>query len=151
MSHAPITSREIRFANRPEGIPTADTFSVAEVDVPSSPDGQVQVRNLWMSVDPYMRGRMRTRKSYVPPFEIGEPLQGGAIGRVEASACDGFAPGDLVQSMLGWREVFNAPRPLFGRCPAPSCRRRRCSASRACRASRPLSAWTRWRSCGQGR
>ena len=108
MKRASITSREIRFASRPTGAPTPDTFAMAVVEVPPPAAGQVQVRNLWMSVDPYMRGRMMTRESYVPGFTLGEPLEGGAIGRVEASACDDFAPGDLVQSMLGWREAFNA-------------------------------------------
>jgi NADPH-dependent curcumin reductase CurA len=69
----------------------------------------VQVKNLWMSVDPYMRGRMSDRPSYVPPFALGEPMQGGAVGEVVASKADGFLPGDLVLSMLGWREGFNAP------------------------------------------
>ena len=109
MNRPSITSREIRFASRPEGMPTANTFAMGMVDVPPPAAGQVQVRNLWMSVDPYMRGRMMTRESYVPGFRLGEPLEGGAIGRVEASACGDFAPGDLVRSMLGWREAFNAP------------------------------------------
>ena len=104
-----ITSREIRFASRPEGTPTPHTFAMGVVEVPPPPAGQVRVRNIWMSVDPYMRGRMMTRESYVPPFRLGEPLEGGAIGRVEASACADLEPGDLVQSMLGWREAFNAP------------------------------------------
>ena len=109
MNGASITSREIRFASRPEGTPTPDNFALAVTEVPTPAAGQVQVRNLWMSVDPYMRGRMMTRESYVPGFRLGEALEGGAIGRVEASACADFAPGDLVQSMLGWREAFNAP------------------------------------------
>ena len=109
MNRVSITSREIRFASRPEGTPTADTFAMAVTEVPPPTAGQVQVRNLWMSVDPYMRGRMMTRESYVPGFRLGEALEGGAIGRVEASMCEDFAPGDLVQSMLGWREAFNAP------------------------------------------
>ena len=67
------------------------------------------MRNRWMSVDPYMRGRMVDRPSYVPPFRLGEPLEGGAIGEVTDSADPGFAPGDLVLSMLGWREGFTAP------------------------------------------
>ncbi len=103
-----VRSREIRLQSRPEGMPLPENFTLAEVTLdPPGPD-QVQVRNLWMSVDPYMRGRMTTRKSYIPPFEIGQPLQGGAIGEVIASNADGLAPGDLVQSMLGWREAFNA-------------------------------------------
>ena len=117
MSPSSITSREIRFASRPEGSPTPGTFAMGVVEVPPPPAGQVRVRNLWMSVDPYMRGRMTTRESYVPPFRLGEPLEGGAIGRVEASACEGFAPGDLVQSMLGWREAFNAPPSALAKVP----------------------------------
>ena len=113
-----IPSREIRFARRPEGAPTLDTFAMETVEVPPPAAGQVQVRNLWMSVDPYMRGRMTTRQSYVPPFRLGEPLEGGAIGRVETSACEGFAPGDLVQSMLGWREAFNAPASALTKVPS---------------------------------
>ena len=109
MSPATTTSREIRFASRPEGAPSLATFALAVTEVPPPPAGQVQVRNIWMSVDPYMRGRMMTRESYVPPFRLDEPLEGGAVGRVAASSCEGFAPGDLVRSMLGWREVFNAP------------------------------------------
>jgi NADPH-dependent curcumin reductase CurA len=62
-----------------------------------------------MSVDPYMRGRMYDRPSYVPPFALNEPLQGGAVGEVVASGDPGFAPGDLVMSMWGWREAFTAP------------------------------------------
>ena len=61
---------------------------------------------------------MTTRQSYVPPFRLGEPLEGGAIGRVETSACEGFAPGDLVQSMLGWREAFNAPASALTKVPS---------------------------------
>ena len=109
MNRPSITSREIRFACRPEGTPTPDTFAMAVTEVPPPAAGEIQVRNLWMSVDPYMRGRMMTRESYVPGFRLGEALEGGAIGRVEASGCEDFTPGDLVQSMLGWREAFNAP------------------------------------------
>ncbi len=109
MNRPSITSREIRFASRPEGMPTPDNFAMAVTEVPPPAAGQVQVRNLWMSVDPYMRGRMMVRESYVPGFRLGAALEGGAVGRVEASACQDFSPGDLVQSMLGWREAFNAP------------------------------------------
>ena len=90
---------------------------MVEVALSAPGEGQVQVRNLWMSVDPYMRGRMTQRKSYVPGFALGEPLQGGAVGEVTASTVDGFAPGDLVQSMLGWREAFNAPAAALQKLP----------------------------------
>ena len=104
-----MKSREIRLKSRPVGLPAAENFELAEVTLADPGAGQVQVRNLWMSVDPYMRGRMYDRPSYVPPFQIGEALQGGAIGRVEKSNDPNFKPGDLVESMFGWREGFNAP------------------------------------------
>jgi len=104
-----ITSRELRLASRPKGLPTAENFTLAKVELDSPPDGQVLVRNRYMSVDPYMRGRMNDRKSYVPPFELGEPLEGGAIGEVIESGAPQFKPGDIVLSNLGWREYFIAP------------------------------------------
>ncbi len=74
--------------------------------IPEPSDGQVLVRNIYMSVDPYMRGRMVDRKSYVPPFQLGEPLSGGCIGQVVQSRVGEFQVGDLVLSMLGWREYY---------------------------------------------
>lgn len=103
-----MQSREIRLKSRPEGMPTADNFELAAVDVPAAGDGQVVVRNRFMSVDPYMRGRMYDRPSYVPPFQIGQALQGHAVGEIVESHAEGFAPGDLVSSMFGWREGFVA-------------------------------------------
>lgn len=103
------TSKEIRLKSRPVGLPTADNFELATVELPPPGPGEVQVRNLFMSVDPYMRGRMYDRPSYVPPFQIGQALQGGAIGEVIASNDPSLKEGDLVQSMWGWREAFNAP------------------------------------------
>ena len=101
-----IVSKEIHLKNRPEGLPAASDFELAEVTVPAINDGEVLVQNLYMSVDPYMRGRMYDRKSYVPPFQIGQPLEGGSVGRVVASKNEGFKEGDYVSSMLGWREYF---------------------------------------------
>jgi hypothetical protein len=103
-----ITSGEIRLASRPQGWPTADNFSFARVDVLPPADGQVLVRNLFMSVDPYMRGRMNDVKSYVPPFQVGQPLEGGAVGEVIESRAPAPKPGDAVISMRGWREYFVA-------------------------------------------
>ena len=99
-----ITSREIRLASRPKGLPAADNFALAQVELEPPQDGQVLIRNLYMSVDPYMRGRMNDAKSYIPPFEIGKPLQGGAVGEVIESRAKEFKPGDTVVSSLGWRE-----------------------------------------------
>ncbi|MFC7648440.1 NADP-dependent oxidoreductase [Streptosporangium lutulentum] len=97
-------TREIRLASRPEGWPTPENFEPAEVELPGPGEGRILVRNLFMSVDPYMRGRMRDVKSYSPPFEVGKPLQGGAVGRVVESRSPGLAAGDLVQHGYGWRE-----------------------------------------------
>jgi NADPH-dependent curcumin reductase CurA len=95
--------------SRPDGLPTADNFELREVHLPPLGEGMVRLRNLWLSVDPYMRGRMRDVKSYVPPFQLGEPLEGGAIGEVVESKADGFAPGDLVLHMAGWRDEAVVP------------------------------------------
>jgi NADPH-dependent curcumin reductase CurA len=103
-----MTSTEVRLASRPTGWPTLGNFSVAQVDLPPPGAGQVLVRNLFMSVDPYMRGRMNDVKSYVPPFKIGEPLQGAAIGEVVESRDLSIEPGAIVTSNFGWREAFVA-------------------------------------------
>ena len=103
-----ITSREIRLTSRPNGIPTAANFTLARTEMEPLQDQQVLVRNLYMSVDPYMRGRMNDAKSYVPPFELGKPLDGGAVGEVIESHAEEFKPGDAVTSNFGWREYFNA-------------------------------------------
>ena len=99
-------AREIRLKSRPVGMPEASNFEVATVELKEPGPGEVLVRNGWMSVDPYMRGRMYDRPSYVPPFALGEVLQGGAVGTVVKSNDPKFAPGDLVESNLGWREAF---------------------------------------------
>ena len=112
-----MKSREIRLNRRPVGMPQAGDFTMAEVELGQPEAGQVLVKNHWMSVDPYMRGRMYDRASYVPPFQIGEALQGGAVGEVVASAADGFVAGDLVSSMLGWREGFVAPAATLEKLP----------------------------------
>jgi NADPH-dependent curcumin reductase CurA len=100
-----LKNREIRLKSRPVGMPTAHDFDLAEAPVPALKSGEVLVRNIWMSVDPYMRGRMVDRESYVPPFQIGEALQGGAIGQVvDAAPGAAFKTGDFLNHMLGWRE-----------------------------------------------
>jgi len=101
-------SREIRLASRPNGIPSAANFARAQIELKTLPDQQVLVRNLFMSVDPYMRGRMNERKSYVPPFEIGKVLEGGAVGEVIESRAKELKVGDAVVSNFGWREYFIA-------------------------------------------
>jgi NADPH-dependent curcumin reductase CurA len=111
------TSREIRLAARPVGVPGHQHFTLASVELPAPGPGEVLVKNLFMSVDPYMRGRMYDRPSYVPPFQLGEVLQGGAVGEVVASNSPDFAVGDLVNSMFGWREAFVAPAAALEKLP----------------------------------
>ena len=97
-------ARAWHLKSRPEAMPSPDNFELREIDAPVLGDGEIRVRNLWLSVDPYMRGRMRDVKSYVPPFGIDEPMQGGAVGEVIESKADGIAVGDKVQHMMGWRD-----------------------------------------------
>ncbi|KRE38824.1 NADP-dependent oxidoreductase [Janibacter sp. Soil728] len=104
MSTTPTTTRQIALASRPTGAPTSDNFRLESVDLPELADGQVLVRNVVMSVDPYMRGRMNDAKSYVAPFQVDAPLDGGAVGEVIASRSDDIAVGQHVLHGLGWRE-----------------------------------------------
>ena len=103
-----VISREIRLASRPSGIPTAANFSHTQTKLKPLPDRQVLVRNLFMSVDPYLRGRMNDRKSYLPPFALGKALEGGAVGEVIESRAKELKVGDVVTSNFGWREYFIA-------------------------------------------
>lgn len=98
------SSLEIHLAERPTGRPTLDNFAFAEVDLPEPAPGQILVRNVMMSVDPYMRGRMNDVKSYAPPYQPGQPLDGGAVGEVVESTVDTLVPGDVVLHGHGWRE-----------------------------------------------
>jgi NADPH-dependent curcumin reductase CurA len=118
-----VQAREIRLASRPVGWPTEDTFEFADVELATPGTGQVLVRNTFMSVDPYMRGRMNDAKSYVPPFEIGRALDGGAVGEVVESGVDGVSAGDLVLHGAGWRShslvsEFTPLKPVDGVSPS---------------------------------
>ncbi len=104
-----IDSKGWALNSRPIGAPTPDNFSFVDQPAPAPSEGQIQVRNTFLSVDPYMRGRMNDRESYIPPFVVGEIMTGGAVGRVTASRHPDYAEGDLVQSMAGWREAWTAP------------------------------------------
>ncbi|MFJ6214679.1 NADP-dependent oxidoreductase [Streptomyces sp. NPDC092296] len=108
----PTSGREWHLVARPDGRPTPEQFALREAPVPQLRPGRLLVRNAYLSVDPYMRGRMNDVKSYTPPFRLDEPLDGGAVGRVVASEAAGFAPGDAVLHGLGWREyaVLDAER-----------------------------------------
>jgi hypothetical protein len=102
-------ARAWHLMSRPQGLPTDENFALKELDLPPLGAGQVRVRNDWLSVDPYMRGRMNDVKSYVPPFQIDQPMEGGAVGEVLASRADGLQPGDLVVHMAGWRDEAVLP------------------------------------------
>jgi NADPH-dependent curcumin reductase CurA len=97
-------SLEVRLVGRPRGVPDEELFEVVETVVPDPAEGQLVVRNAYFSVDPYMRPRMNDMRSYVAPFTLGEPMTGGAVGRVAASRHPKFAEGDWVLHQLGWRE-----------------------------------------------
>jgi hypothetical protein len=100
-------NREIRLKRRPTGMPGPEDFELVETSVPEPGPGQILVHNVFMSVDPYMRGRMTDRASYVPPFQVGEVLSGGAVGKVVASNGNSrFSEGDCVSNFSGWREWF---------------------------------------------
>ncbi|QWF79929.1 NADP-dependent oxidoreductase [Amycolatopsis sp. CA-230715] len=101
--NAPAKATEIRLAARPHGTPTLDDFSIVDTEVPAAGPGEILVRNLVLSVDPYMRGRMSDAKSYAAPYEVGKVMHGGALGEVVESTVDTFKPGDVVLHQLGWR------------------------------------------------
>ncbi|MEV8564568.1 NADP-dependent oxidoreductase [Streptomyces sp. NPDC051322] len=109
MSALPTTGREWHLTARPDGWPTPDDFALREVELTEPAEGRILVRNLYFSVDPYMRGRMNDVKSYTPPFQLDKPMDGGAVGEVIASRADGFAVGDHVLHGLGWREYAQVP------------------------------------------
>ena len=90
--------------SRPQGLPTIENFVLREMPEGALEPDQLRVRNLWLSVDPYMRGRMNEAKSYAASFQIDQPMTGGAIGEVIESRMEGFAPGDLILHMGGWRD-----------------------------------------------
>jgi NADPH-dependent curcumin reductase CurA len=97
-------SREIRLVARPQGFPDEELFEVAETAIPDPAEGQVLIRNAYLSVDPYMRPRMNDVRSYVAPFTLGEAMTGGAVGRIAVSRNSRYPEGDWVVHQLGWRE-----------------------------------------------
>ena len=102
---------------RPKGMPVPADFALKDYPLPELSDGMVRVANRWLSVDPYMRGRMNDVKSYVPPFALDAPMEGGAVGEVIESRDPGFAPGDMVLHMAGWRDEAVAPASALNKLP----------------------------------
>jgi NADPH-dependent curcumin reductase CurA len=111
------TTRAWHLMSRPQGLPTMDNFALQEEALPDLQDGWVRVENEWLSVDPYMRGRMNDVKSYVPSFALGEAMQGGAVGKVVESRSPDLQVGDTVFHMLGWREAAAGPAQAFSKVP----------------------------------
>ncbi|HEY2651245.1 MAG TPA: NADP-dependent oxidoreductase [Solirubrobacteraceae bacterium] len=104
-----MKSRAVTLAARPHGEPKPSDFRLVDADVPDPGPGQLLVRNHWISVDPYMRGRMNDVKSYVPPFALDAPMDGAAVGQVVASGDERFSEGQWVLHTLGWRELALVP------------------------------------------
>lgn len=102
-------NRRILLASRPHGEPTLDNFKLDAAPLPSPGEGEVLAKTLWLSLDPYMRGRMNDTKSYAKPVEIGGVMEAGTVGEVVASNSDRFKPGDIVQGQGGWQEYFVLP------------------------------------------
>jgi NADPH-dependent curcumin reductase CurA len=112
-----MSNRAWHLVSRPDGLPTQANFELREAPLPALQDGWARVENVWLSVDPYMRGRMNDVKSYVPPFQLGEPMQGGAVGKVVESRSPALKEGDTVFHMLGWREAAAGPAEAFNKVP----------------------------------
>jgi alcohol dehydrogenase len=104
MSQSPTTNRRVVLAERPKGLPDANTLRVETVDVPKAGQGEMVLRTVYLSLDPYMRGRMNDAKSYAEPVKIGEVMTGQVVAQVESSLLDGFAQGDFVLAGSGWQD-----------------------------------------------
>jgi NADPH-dependent curcumin reductase CurA len=110
-------ARAWHLMRRPEGLPSPDDFALKRIELPALGEGMVRLANRWLSVDPYMRGRMNDVKSYVPPFALDAPMEGGAVGEVVESRAAGFAPGDRVLHMAGWRDEAVVPASALNKLP----------------------------------
>tara|TARA_B100000700_G_scaffold115597_1_gene129981 strand:+ start:11309 stop:12307 length:999 start_codon:yes stop_codon:yes gene_type:complete len=104
-----MQSRYITITDHPQGTPARELFELHESELAAPADGEVRVRNTWLSVDPYMRGRMSGVTTYIDPFELNEPLQGAAVGEVIESRDPNFPVGAKVRHMAGWRDIAQLP------------------------------------------
>jgi NADPH-dependent curcumin reductase CurA len=100
-----MQNRRIVLAARPVGAAGLEHFGLESVPAPEPGPGQLLLRTRWLSLDPYMRGRMSAGPSYAAPVQVGEVMVGGTVAEVIASRAEGFAPGDLVLSYSGWQEL----------------------------------------------
>ncbi|PSJ21062.1 NADP-dependent oxidoreductase [Halomonas sp. ND22Bw] len=113
-----MQSRYFTIHAHPEGTPERDLFELETAELPALAEGEVRVRNTWLSVDPYMRGRMTGVTTYIAPFTLGAPLEGAAIGEVIESRAEAFPTGTKVRHMGGWRDVAQLPAEGCERLPA---------------------------------
>ncbi len=104
-----MTTKQIVLASRPAGLPASENFRFESIELPEMQTGEVLLKGLYYSVDPYMRGRMNDAKSYIPPFQIGQPMEGGVVAEVLESKSTHFKKGDKVTGMLPWREQMISP------------------------------------------
>ena len=104
-----MQNKEIIFASRPAGMPGPANFKIEDATLPDANDGEVLVRTMYISVDPYLRGRMREGRSYIAPFEVGQVIESGAVGEVMESRSQKFQKGDIVTGMFGWR-LYNVAK-----------------------------------------
>jgi len=105
-----MKNKEIRLASRPTGMPQLANFDIVDTEVPRPKDGEVLLHTRFLSVDPYMRGRMSDRKSYVAPFAVNEALNGGVVGEIVESRAETLKPGDFVTGQLGW-QLYSVAKP----------------------------------------
>jgi NADPH-dependent curcumin reductase CurA len=110
-------ARAWHLMRRPKGVPVMDDFALKDIDLPELGEGMVRVKNRWLSVDPYMRGRMNDVKSYTPPFALDAPMTGGAVGEVVESKDPSLAVGEMVLHMSGWRDETVEPAANFNKLP----------------------------------
>lgn len=103
-----MPTQQIMLAFRPNGLPTHDNFKMVSIDLPEIKDGELLLKGMYYSVDPYMRGRMNDAKSYTPPFEVNKPISGGVIAKVTKSLSDQFKEGDVVIGNFPWQQEFIA-------------------------------------------
>lgn len=108
-----MLSTQIHLVSRPQGRVGQENFKTVEVPLQDLGSNEVRVRNEFISVDPYMRGRMNEGKSYIAPFQLNQVMDGGAVGRVVESTAEQLPVGTLVQHMLGWRDVAQGPAKAF--------------------------------------
>jgi NADPH:quinone reductase len=104
-----MNAKQIVLASRPKGLPGKKTFRTETVSLPELEDGEVLVKGLYYSVDPYMRGRMNDVKSYSPPYQVNAPVVGGVIGEIEDTKSDDFKKGDKITGMFPWSTKFIVP------------------------------------------